>query len=403
MKAKEIEPIKRGNRFFGELVKILHIGKYYHPYSGGMESILRDLCEGLSQKGHDVTVLCSNTSAQKSIENLNGVKVIRLARTGVLFGQNINPTLFIEMMRLAREADIVHVHSPNPLAEMLSLFLPKSVALVSTHHSDIIRQKTLLKFYKPFLIRFFKRAQKVFVPTKNHIKFSDFLIHFENKCELIPFGIRTDFLKSTEANLEKAKNFRSEFGPYALFVGRLVSYKGIRFLIDAAKDTQGSVVIVGHGPLKAELELQVKQLGLQEKVKILGRVKDNYDFVGLYHGCDMLVLPSITPNENFGVVQLEAMACSKPVVTTNLKSGVPAVGIKGKTTLIVEPEDSQQLSKAMDMIFLNHELKTKMGRAAFEHYQNFYTWQGMIETQIDAYKRIKEITTIINKHRKEAA
>lgn len=384
-------------------MKILHVGKYYHPFSGGMESVVKDLCEGLHTKGHDVTVLCSNTSLKGSDEVINGVRVVRLPRTGVVFGQNINPSMLGKLHELARQADIVHVHCPNPLAEILSLTLPADIPIVATYHSDVVRQKVLLKFYSAFFKKFLNRIQKVFVPTENHIKFSQFLPNYNDKCEIIPFGIKDKNFLSNESNLTFARSFRKDFGPYALFVGRLVSYKGLEVLIDAAKKCTHKVIIVGEGPLYGTLMRKIQSLGLEEKVILMGKVKNADQFVGLYHGCDLLVLPSITPNENFGVVQLEAMACSKPVVTTNLKSGVPAVGERGKTCLIVEPGNPGELANAMNMIFNNQELKYKMGRAGRMRFENFYTWKGMVDSQIVAYKRIKEFSSIISKHRKFAA
>ncbi len=387
----------------GESLKILHIGKYYHPFSGGMESVVKDLCEGLHLKGHDVTVLCSSTSLKGSEETINGVKVVRLPRVGVLFGQNLNPTILKKVHELAKEADLVHVHCPNPLAEMVSLTLPGDIPVVATYHSDVVRQKFLLKLYRRFFKGFLNRTQKIFVPTKNHIKFSQFLPDYQEKCEIIPFGIKEAPFTSNENNLTCARKYRKKFGAYALFVGRLVEYKGVEVLLEAAKSCSQHIVIVGDGPLKGALNQKIKELKLDDKVSLLGKVKDQDEFVGLYHGCDMLVLPSITPNENFGIVQLEAMACSKPVVTTNLKSGVPAVGEKGKTCLIVEPGNSLQLANAMTMIFNNQELKYKLGRAGRARFEDHYTCKGMIDSQVSAYKRVKEFSTIISKHGKKAA
>ncbi len=381
-------------------MKILHVGKYYYPYSGGMESVVKDLCEGLFEKGHDVTVLCSHDKTEHEEVVINGVKVIRVPRTGVLFGQNLNPSFHFYLHRLSRGADLVHIHCPHPQAESLSLTLSKEIPIVATYHSDVVRQKVLLSLYRPVFNSFLKRVKKVYVPTQNHIDYSQFLIQNRHKCEIIPFGIREDYLASTESNLNYARDFRSKHGAYALFVGRLVGYKGLPVLIEAAKkiDTDKKVVIVGDGPDREKLENLIKEEGLEDRVLLLGRVMDSDAFVGLYHGCEMLVLPSVTPNENFGVVQLEAMACSKPVVTTNLKSGVPAVGIKNETCLIVNPGDSNELADAMNSIFNDIELKSKLGSAGRVHFDRNYTWSNMISMQTSSYRRTVEINEIVKKH-----
>lgn len=379
-------------------MKILHVGKYYYPYAGGMESVVKDICEGLVDKGHEVSVLCSHDHAHSEETIINGVKVYRLPRTGVVFGQNINPTMAIKLQEMASSFDLIHFHCPNPQAEFLALTLPKSIPIVATYHSDVVRQKSLLKVYAPIFKRFLNRVQKIYVPTLNHIDHSKFLPEYEDKCELIPFGIRDDFLKSNDTNLKEAQNYRREYGPYALFVGRLVGYKGVDVLIKAAKDFKQKVIIVGGGPEHERLQKEVDILGLGDQVKLLGKVMDPDKFVGLYLGCEFLVLPSITPNENFGVVQLEAMACSKPVITTNLKSGVPAVGVKNETTLIVEPGDVDQLSKAMQMIFNNAELKQNLGTAGRKRFEEVYTWKKMVNSHVDSYRKALEIQEIINKH-----
>ncbi len=363
-----------------------------------MESVVKDLCEGLVQKGHDVTVICSHDKATNEEELINGVKVVRVARTGVLFGQNINPGFLTKLLELSNEKDLVHVHCPNPQAEAYCLAIPKDIPLVATYHSDVVRQKLLLKLYRPVFKKFLNRLQKIYVPTENHIIYSQFLPDYREKCELIPFGIREDFLATNDQNLKWAQDLRREHGPYALFVGRLVGYKGINVLIEAAKNFKHKVLIVGTGPEKENLEKKIKKLGLENQVKLLGKIVDPSHFVGLYHGCEMLVLPSVTPNENFGVVQLEAMACSKPVVTTDIKSGVPVVGEKGKTCLIVKPGDPVQLSNAMNMIFNNLELKVSLGKRGRERFETHYMWKNMINLQIDSYRRTTEIHEIIAKH-----
>lgn len=379
-------------------MKILHVGKYYYPYAGGMESVVKDLCEGLSEKGHDVTVLCSHDEPGYEEEVINGVKVVRVPRMGVFFGQNINPTFHFHLHRLSRRSDLVHVHCPHPQAESLALTLPKDLPIVATYHSDVVRQKTLLKIYRPIFNSFLRRVKKVYVPTQNHIDYSQFLVHNRQKCEIIPFGIREEYLESNDENLEYARAFRAEHGAYALFVGRLVSYKGLPFLIEAAKKIEKKIVIVGDGPERAKLEILIKDNGLEDKVLLMGKVTEPNAFVGLYHGCDMLVLPSVTPNENFGVVQLEAMACSKPVITTNLKSGVPAVGVKNETCLIVTPGDSNELADAINSIFNDSELKIKLGAAGRARFDSLYTWTKMISAQITSYKRTVEIHEIVKKH-----
>lgn len=369
-------------------MRILHVAKYYYPYAGGMESIVKDLCEGLVQKGHEITVLCSHDKWSYEETVINGVKVIRLPRLWVLFGQNINLRAFSKLRSLAKAADIVHLHTPNPLFETASLFIPKSIPVVCTYHSDIVRQRLLLKFYKPLFNRVLSRLNSVYVPTENHIKYSEFLIHRKDKCKIVPFGIHTHHLISSDETIQEAMRLRSEYGSYCIFIGRLVGYKGIPTLLKAMQGVDQKLVIVGDGPDRLKTIQMIKELNLESKVILLGKVFDKIKFSALIHGSEFLVLPSVTPNENFGIVQLEAMACAKPVITTRLKSGVPAVGIENKTTFLSEPGNHEDLNAKMLTLFASSEMKREMGRAARVHFEENYTHQSMIEKQDHFYKHI---------------
>jgi len=367
---------------------ILHVAKYYYPYAGGMESIVRDLCEGLVQKGHQVTVLCSHDKWKYEEDHINGVKVVRLPRLGVFFGQNINLQAFSMLRKLSLSADIVHLHTPNPLFESACMAIPRHIPVVCTYHSDIVRQKILLKIYKPLFKKFLNRLKAVYVPTQNHITYSEFLNDQKEKCRIVPFGIDTQHLKSKEETIEMAMKLRSQYGAYSIFIGRLVGYKGLPVLLNAMKDIKENLVIVGDGPDREKITEMIKEYALEDRVHLLGKVFDNTKFAALIHGSEFLVLPSITPNENFGIVQLEAMACSKPVITTRLKSGVSAVGIEGVTTLLAKPGCSSELSEKMNLLFSSRELKRSMGEAGKKRFDEFYTYDSMINTQCIYYEEL---------------
>lgn len=366
-------------------MRILHVGKYYYPFRGGIESVVRAVCEGLAKNDHEVEVLCSNDSLFGQEDFINGVKVTRLGRLFSFLGQALNIGLFFSLHKKAKEFDVVHIHGPNPLAELIALTLPKKTKIVMTYHSDVVRQRLLLPFYMPVLRKFLNRVDEIYVATENHVKYSLVLPQFKNKCRIIPFGIDDGELLKDESVIQKAIELRQTYGPFILAVGRLVKYKGFHVLIEAARSINSKIVIVGEGPEYDHLKELISDYNLQDKVFLLGKVEDSTTFTALYHACEIFTLPSITPNENFGIVQLEAMACRKPIVTTNLKSGVPCVGEKGKTCLIVEPDNAEQLWRAIEMIQNNEELKKKMGQAGRDRFENNYTISNMIYLHECAY------------------
>tara|TARA_R110002072_G_scaffold64203_9_gene159981 strand:- start:27161 stop:28318 length:1158 start_codon:yes stop_codon:yes gene_type:complete len=378
-------------------MRILHIGKYYYPFHGGIESVVKNTCEGLAEDGHDIEVLCSNTSFKNSDEMINGVKVSRSAEILKLFGQSLVPFLFFQLRKKIKNYDVIHVHGPNPLIELFCLFLPKKIPVVVTYHSDVVKQKFLLHFYKPILKLFLNRCNEIYVATENHIKYSFILPEYRYKCRIIPFGIPVQHLEESSDVLKKAAEFRSQYGQYVLSVGRLVGYKGLTHLIEAATQFDQSVLIVGGGPDHKKLKSKIKNLGLENQVHLIGRVDDDVDFAAYFHGCDVFALPSVTNNENFGIVQLEAMACRKPVVTTNLKSGVPLVGEKGKTTLVVEPANSDALSKAIQMLLNNEELRISFSKNSYNRFNENYTQACMVDGHVKAYQELFNIEDVQKK------
>jgi glycosyltransferase involved in cell wall biosynthesis len=371
-------------------LKILHVGKYYYPYRGGIESVVKDICTGLNEKGHEVEVLCSHTKPWGQKDNIDGIEVTRVSRFGVLLGQCLVPTLFFWLLKKSKKADIVHIHTPNPLVEFFSLWIPKNTPLIVTYHSDVIRQKSLWALYRPLLRRLLNRAEKIYVATENHITHSMILPEFKEKCHVIPFGIKTEQYKESDAVLKKGINFREKYGSYILFVGRLVSYKGLDVLIKAAEKFSYPVVIVGEGPERRNLEQMVAEKGLKDQFHFLGKVEGEDSLTGLYYGCEVFVLPSKSSNENFGVVQIEAMACSRAVVTTELPSGVSAVGEKGKTCLQVKPGDPETLYMAITTLMENPELRKRMGRLGKARYHKLYTFKKMVEGHLQSYQDILE-------------
>jgi glycosyltransferase involved in cell wall biosynthesis len=130
-----------------------------------------------------------------------------------------------------------------------------------------------------------------------------------------------------------------------LGVGRLIYYKGFEHLVRAMGDVQATALIAGDGPLSGALAAEATRLGVADRVVLLGRVNEA-DLKACYHACDVFALPSIERSEAFGIVQLEAMACGRPVVNTRLDSAVPHVSLDGLTGLTVPPGDPAALAAA---------------------------------------------------------
>lgn len=155
------------------------------------------------------------------------------------------------------------------------------------------------------------------------------------------------------------------------FVGRLVPYKGCGVLLDAfAKLGEGQLTIAGDGPQREKLLRQSQKLGISERVRFIRQFTEK-EKMQLYRDCDAFILPSISKNEAFGLVQLEAMAYGKPVINTDLDSGVPEVSLHNVTGLTVPPNDSVQLARAMERLIHDDDLCRSFGAAAVQRAVSF--------------------------------
>jgi glycosyltransferase involved in cell wall biosynthesis len=363
-------------------LKVLQVGKFYDPYRGGIETVLRDLCDEL-QSRVELQVLVANTSAQ-TLHEQRAFPVTRVASWGTLLSSSITPSFPGWMRKLP--GDILHVHMPNPVAELSYLMAARNRPLVAHFHSDIVRQKFLLRAYAPLLESFYKRASRILVPTPNHISVSPFVSKFKQKCRVVPYGIRVNRFDLTAVTSKMADQLRSD-GPAILFIGRLVYYKGIEYLIQAMSRVNARLWIIGTGPLETDLQQLTVQLNMQSKVRFLGNVSDE-DVPAYYHACDVFVLPSVANSEMFGMVQLEAMTCRKPVVTTNLPTGVSYVNKHGVTGLLVPSRKPAALAEAINKLLGSRSLRQEMGEAGRKRVEDEFTAAKMADGIMDVYQEV---------------
>jgi rhamnosyl/mannosyltransferase len=303
---------------------------------------------------------------------------------GKLFSCSIAPSYLWWARRF--NPDLIHVHLPNPLAELSALLADRDIPVVAQFHSDVVRQRNLLKVYGPFLDAFYRRAKCIVVPTPRHIDISRFVSKYREKCRVVPFGVPLTHFDLDETGRRKVDQLREGL-PSVLCVGRLVSYKGVEFLVRALENVKARLRIIGTGPLEASLKNLAQRKGIADRVEFLGEVSAQ-DLVAYYHACDVFVLPSITNAEMFGVVQLEAMACRKPVISTNLPTGVTWVNQHGKTGYIVSPGNVEELAKSMRHLISNSRLRKEMGEAGRMRVEQHFTAAKMAAAMLEVYREM---------------
>jgi glycosyltransferase involved in cell wall biosynthesis len=370
-------------------MKVLQLGKYYAPYRGGMETHLAGLCEEL--KGRvELEVLVSNTAPRTSHEVVRGVPVTRCAELARVASTSLNPTLPLELSR--RGYELLHMHFPHPMAVMgyLGSVRPRRHGLVITYHSDIVRQRRLLKVYGPFMQRALARADAILVGSPHYVETSEALRPHRARCHVVPFGIDVSRFQRTPEREAAAAAVRARYGgaPLLLGVGRLVYYKGFDHAIRALRQVEGAhLLLVGEGPLRAELESLARECGVAGRVHFLGRLGDE-ELLSLYHACDAYVLSSVTRAEAFALVQLEALACELPVINTALDSGVPFVSRHEESGLTVPPGDEVALAGAMRRMLVHPEQRRAWGRAGRARVLAEFTQARMGERVFDIYQEV---------------
>src|SRR5215472_2141569 len=365
----------------GSRISVLHVGKFYPPHPGGMETHLETLCRALG-KTIDVRALVANDARRDEHSIIDGVNVSRLAVDFHIAGAPVCIGMARKLRRL--DADIIHVHVPNPagvLAVMASGYKGK---LIVTWHSDVVRQRRLARMFAPIQRRFLGKCSAIIASSPNYVESSPDLGRFRDRCHVVPFGIDVDQFRRVD--LEAVKAIRDRYpGPLLLSVGRLVYYKGFEYLIRAMRNVKATLLIIGEGPLRPTLEQEARAAGVADRVIFLGAVSG---ILAYYHACDAFVLPSVSRSEAFGIVQLEAMACGKPVVNTQLRSGVPFVSVNGFTGVTVPPADSQALARAINVLLDDPVRCSAYGAAAETRVKREFSVEKMVSETLRVYEEV---------------
>ena len=367
-------------------VRILHLGKFYPPASGGIETALETLCHDDSGTLENRALVMSNAH-QTVHQVVDDVAVTRVGSVATIGAVSLSPTLPIWLARAS--ADLIVLHEPNPMA-LVAYFLarPRS-PLVVWYHSEVVRPRWRYQlFYKPFLEFALRRADRIVVGSPPMKEVAALAPH-QDKCVVVPYGLDARRYCASPAIAAKAAALRQSFkGPVLLFVGRLVRYKGVEVLLRALPGLQAQTVIVGDGPLRDVLRHSATELGLGDRVRFVGEVGDE-ELIAWYYACDALVLPSTSRQEAFGLVQLEAMLCGRPVVSTDLPTGVPWVNQHERTGLVVPPGDIAALRGALARLVCDVDLRRRLGDAARARALTEFAAEGMCRGALRVYQDVR--------------
>lgn len=349
------------------MLKVLHAYKVYLPHNGGIPAVISRITTGLHSHVKSTILVAQPKCALGVSEFYKKIFVTRSLSLGNLFSMPLAPFYIFNFWHKARKSSVVHCHYPFPLNDLaVTLWFPKKTALIIHWHAEITAQKRLLPLVKPLINHCLKRADKIIVSNPCMVDASAYLKLYREKCEVIPYGIQTDHMQAlTVESQQKIKNLQQCYPRLILAVGRLVSYKGFDVLLKAMQQIDGQLCIIGEGVLNNELQQYSETLGLSDRVIFAGRVSDQ-ELLHFYHACRIFAFPSVTEAEAFGLVQLEAMLCKKPIVNTQLNSAVPWVARHQQEALTVMPNDYKAFATALQQLLDDTELANRLGEAGYQ-------------------------------------
>lgn len=367
-------------------MKILHFYKAYYPDSfGGVEQVIFQLASGSARLAIESTVLSLTPNKVKRVTEVNGHQVFRCRSNFKIASTDFSLSSFWQLNDLAKKVDIVHYHFPWPFMDLAHFVVNHNKPSVVTYHSDIVKQKILLKLYRPLKTKFLNSVDTIVATSPNYRVTSDILQHHQDKVEVIPIGL--DKKLYPLINNERVQYWRETLGKkFFLFVGVLRYYKGLNILLDALALGDLPTVIVGAGPIEYELKGKAASLGLKNVI-FLGQVSDE-DKVSLFELSYALVFPSHLRSEAFGISLLEGAMFGKPMISSEIGTGTSFINIDGLTGIVVVPSSPIELSNAMHFLWDNPEIASRMGNEAAKRYLDLFTADKMCEKYAALYQRL---------------
>jgi rhamnosyl/mannosyltransferase len=358
--------------------RILHLGKFFPPFAGGIENFLADLMQAQVEQGdtvaaivHDHQPRLSRFFAPVQAEKQKEISIYRAPSYGRLLYAPVSPHFPFWLNRVLQQfqPELLHLHLPNTSA-FFALWLPRArrIPWIIHWHSDVVeglnrKLSIAYRFYRPLEQRLLAQAHRIIVTSPPYLTSSNALQPWRDKCQVIPLGIAKARLPEPAFQAKQwAEQQWLKEKIRILTVGRLTYYKGHEILIRAIANVSGAqLFIVGNGELRQRLESLIAELNIAHKVKLLGYCSDA-ELTALFATCDCFCLPSLERTEAFGVVLLEAMRYGKPIIAT----AIPGSGVNwviAETGQLVPPQDSIALAEALQQMVNNPQQRVYFGEA----------------------------------------
>ncbi len=370
----------------GSMLKVLHFYKTYYPDSyGGIEQVIFQLCEGAPAYGIDATVLALSPRGHGALMPLGQHHT---AYSAVNFQFASTPFSFGAIARfrqLAAQADVVHFHFPYPFMDMVHFLAANTKPTVVSYHSDIVKQKFILRMYTPLMHHFLGDIDRIVASSPHYVATSPVLQRYQSKVSVIPFGL--DRASYPQPDKACEAQWRSRFGArFFLFIGAFRYYKGLDTLVEAARSAPYPIVLIGVGPREAELKKRCAELGLKN-IHFLGALQDVHK-AALLESCYGVVFPSHLRAEAFGITLLEGAMYGKPLISCEIGTGTTYVNVHRQTGMVVPPASPAELADAVRQLWQDPARARRYGEQARERFNTLFTATRMVSSYANIYREL---------------
>lgn len=371
-------------------LRVVHLGKYYPPAPGGIETHTRTLARAQVDLGADVRVYCINHDGRQTVVDHDGpVEITRFGAAAAVAKLEVSSELVAALRQV--EADVLHMQVPNPTMTLALWLARPRVPLVVSYQSDVIRQRLRRAVFRPIERQVYRRVRAILTSSPTYAGGSSFLKPYADRLDCLPNGIDlAPYLEPSEAHRDEAAAIRSRHpGPLWLTAGRMVYYKGFIHALRALPEVPGTLLLVGDGPDRPALEAEARRLGVADRAVFLGNLPHYLDLIAYYLAASAFWFPSNARSEAFGIVQVEAMAAGCPVINTAIPhSGVSWVSPHERTGLTVPMDDPPALAAAARRLLEKPELRDRLTAAAKARAVTEFDHRVMAERSLAIYRRV---------------
>lgn len=377
-------------------MKVMHYFKNYLPETfGGVENTIYQLAREMRNYGVESSVLCLSSQKGSPILNYPEHTIVRSPCSMDFASTPFGPSLFRHYTCMLRHYDFLHLHFPYPIADLYYLLQNYNKPALVTYHSDIVKQKYLFLFYMPLMHAFLSKMKCIVATSPNYLESSPVLKRYKHKVRIIPLGISPSQSEDSweqepdEEQRRRIEKWRQEVGEdFFFFVGVFRYYKGLNYLLQAAKLTNYRFVIAGTGPLKSSIESYISRNMLQN-VQLVGRISED-DKDALLRLCKAVVFPSHLRSEAFGITLLEGAMHGKPLISCEIGTGTSYVNMDGQTGFVVPPRNPYAIAQALHTIHYDETRRRRFQAAARSRFYSNFTAAQMAEAYYELYNELSQ-------------